>query len=203
MRTLASLGALFCTAILTQSISAATHTDALKQKAAALMDTVQQAKEDGGPVAAVAACQTLVPDIAAALDEKYPNDMARGYSAGVVHGAWCIYATPYRSKPITTRSSLAPQEHFSATPASLCAESVTPDLRPTLNARKLHKTFYPMARTPYTVRLYTLNTELNRGNHYLRSSGHWLTAGHSFRFNRCWRLASGFTSTAQPAFTFA
>lgn len=36
MRTLASLGALFCTAILTQSISAATHTDALKQESAAL-----------------------------------------------------------------------------------------------------------------------------------------------------------------------
>lgn len=36
MRTLASLGALFCTAILTQSISAATHTDALMQEAAAL-----------------------------------------------------------------------------------------------------------------------------------------------------------------------
>ncbi len=36
MRTLASLGALFCTAILTQSISAATHTDALKQEATAL-----------------------------------------------------------------------------------------------------------------------------------------------------------------------
>ncbi|NLD01600.1 MAG: DUF3365 domain-containing protein [Gammaproteobacteria bacterium] len=73
MRTLASLGALFCTAILTQSISAATHTDTLKQEAATLippfaqhlMDTVQQAKEDGGPVAAVAACQALAPDIAA------------------------------------------------------------------------------------------------------------------------------------------
>ena len=72
MRMLPTLTALFCTAILSQSISAATSQDQLKQEAATLipafakhlMDTVQQAKEDGGPVAAVAACQTLAPEIA-------------------------------------------------------------------------------------------------------------------------------------------
>lgn len=181
MRTPAYLCALFCTAILTQSISAATHTETLKQEAAALippfakhlMDTVQQAKADGGPVAAVNACQALAPDIAAehsnsnwkvgrtslktrsdantpddwerdvlqqfaeraaqgedvkslsyaqtvdgqfrlmkaiplqegclgchgaqikpdiaaALDEKYPNDKARGYSAGELRGAFTL-----------------------------------------------------------------------------------------------------------------
>lgn len=181
MRPLAALCAFFCTAILTQSINAATNPQALKQEAATLippfakhlMDTVQQAKEDGGPVAAVAACQTLAPniadehsnadweigrtslktrsddnapddwerqvleqfaeraaqgedaktisyaqtvdgqfrlmkaiplqegclgchgtnikpEIAAALDDKYPNDTARGYSAGDIRGAFTL-----------------------------------------------------------------------------------------------------------------
>lgn len=181
MRTQSTLLVLCCTAILAQSISAATQSDALKQEAAALippfakhlMDTVQQAKEDGGPVAAVAACQTLAPtianehsneswaigrtslktrsdhnapdawersvleqfaeraaqgedaktisyaetvngqfrlmkaiplqegclgchgsdikpEIAAALNEKYPNDQARGYAAGDIRGAFTL-----------------------------------------------------------------------------------------------------------------
>ncbi len=72
MRTLPTLLALCCTAILSHSVHAATQEEQLKQEAAALippfakhmMDTVQQAKEDGGPVAAVAACQTLAPEIA-------------------------------------------------------------------------------------------------------------------------------------------
>ena len=72
MRSLPSLLVLCATAILSQSISAATQQDTLKQEAAALippfakhlMDTVQQAKQDGGPVAAVEACQSLAPQIA-------------------------------------------------------------------------------------------------------------------------------------------
>ncbi len=72
MRSLPTLLALCCTAILSHSVSAATQQDQLKQEAAALippfakhlMDTVQQAKENGGPVAAVAACQSLAPEIA-------------------------------------------------------------------------------------------------------------------------------------------
>ncbi|MCK9238631.1 MAG: DUF3365 domain-containing protein [Thiopseudomonas sp.] len=72
MRPLPSLIALCCTAILSQSISAVTQHDELKKAAASLippfaqdlMATVKQAKEDGGPVKAVAACQTLAPEIA-------------------------------------------------------------------------------------------------------------------------------------------
>lgn len=72
MRPLPSLIALCCAAILSQGISAATQQDVLKKEAAALippfakhlMDTVQQAKEEGGPVAAVDACQALAPEIA-------------------------------------------------------------------------------------------------------------------------------------------
>lgn len=181
MRSLPTLLALCCTAILSHSVSAATQQDQLKQEAAALippfakhlMDTVQQAKADGGPVAAVAACQSLAPSIAdehsntlweigrtslktrsganapdewersvleqfadraakgediktisyaetvngqfrmmkaiplqegclgchgtdikpeitAALDEKYPNDQARGYAMGDVRGAFTL-----------------------------------------------------------------------------------------------------------------
>lgn len=181
MRPLSSLIALCCTAILAQSISAATQYDELKEAAAALippfaehlMATVKQAKEEGGPVTAVAACQTLAPEIAeehstadwtigrtslktrnsnntadawersvleqfaeraakgedaksisyaetvkgqfrmmkaiplqedclachgtaikpeiaAALDKKYPNDQARGYAAGDMRGAFTL-----------------------------------------------------------------------------------------------------------------
>ncbi len=181
MRPIPSLIALCCTAILAQGISAATQQDELKKEAAALippfakhlMDTVKQAKEEGGPVAAVAACQTLAPEItdkhstaewaigrtslktrnsdnvadawersvleqfaeraakgedaktisyaetvngqfrmmkaiplqedclgchgsnikpeiAAALDEKYPNDQARGYAVGDIRGAFTL-----------------------------------------------------------------------------------------------------------------
>lgn len=72
MRSLPTLVALCCTAILSHSVSAASQQDQLKQEAAALippfakhlMDTVQQAKAEGGPVAAVAACQSLAPSIA-------------------------------------------------------------------------------------------------------------------------------------------
>ena len=71
MRSLPTLFALCCTMILAQSVSAATSQDALKQEAAALippfakhlMDTVQQAKEKGGPAAAIDACQNLAPSI--------------------------------------------------------------------------------------------------------------------------------------------
>ncbi|WP_205341545.1 Tll0287-like domain-containing protein [Denitrificimonas caeni] len=181
MRSLPTLCALFCTAILSHSVSAATQSDALKQEAAALippfaqqlMDTVQKAKEDGGPSAAIDACQDLAPkiadqhstdqwkigrtslktrsdanipddwergvleqfaeraakgedaktmsyaetvdgqfrlmkaiplqegclgchgngikpEIAAALDAKYPNDQARGYSVGDIRGAFTL-----------------------------------------------------------------------------------------------------------------
>lgn len=72
MRTLPTLCTLFCATILSHSVSAATTPDALKQEAAALipafaqqlMDTVQKAKEDGGPIAAIDACQDLAPNIA-------------------------------------------------------------------------------------------------------------------------------------------
>lgn len=181
MRPLPTIIALCCTAILSHSISAATQQDELKKEAAALipafaehlMSTVKQAKEEGGPVAAVGACQTLAPEItdkhsttdwkigrtslktrnsdnapdawersvleqfaeraakgedaktisyaetvngqfrmmkaiplqedclgchgtdikpeiAAALDEKYPDDQARGYAVGDIRGAFTL-----------------------------------------------------------------------------------------------------------------
>ncbi len=65
MRPLATAIVLCCTAILSHNISAATQQNELKKEAAALIppfaqhltSTVKQAKEDGGPVAAVGACQ--------------------------------------------------------------------------------------------------------------------------------------------------
>lgn len=181
MRHLATVTVLCCTAILSHNISAATQQNELKKEAAALippfaqhlMSTVKQAKEDGGPVAAVGACQALAPEIAnehstadwtigrtslktrnsdntpdawerhvleqfaeraakgedaktisyaetvngqfrmmkaiplqenclgchgpdikpaiaAALDEKYPNDHARGYAVGDIRGAFTL-----------------------------------------------------------------------------------------------------------------